>query len=312
MSTRPLESYSAEEVFDSMGHATISTLARYLIKGCAGELLNEVEVLPTGLKDDRRTMLVYPDGRFVSQREPGNLILAQIHPTLEGDNLLHVTAPNIGELHVELTTSGMPFSASVHKTKNIQVVDQGIDATKWFSEVLGKDVQLVGMAPDYQRQVSQRWSSRPTDSVLFADGYPILLTSEESLADLNSHLPTAIAMDRFRPNIVIEGGKIPYGEELLSDIQIGGVSLELIKLCTRCVVPSGYQAGELAGTRDKREGMAGEPLKTLMKYRRIQLKTGDIGGVFGQNAIPTTLGTLRVGQSVEVIETAAAPKYMTS
>ncbi len=311
MSTRPLESYSAEEVLDSMSQATVKSLARYLIKGCAGEFLDEVNVSATGLKDDRRTMLVYADGRFVSQREPGNMILAQIHPVLDSDNLLRVTAPNIGELHVQLTTDGTPFSASVHKTSDIQVVDQGVDAAKWFSQVLGKDVRLVQMSPDYQRQVSQRWSDRPTDEVLFADGYPILLTSKESLADLNDHLPKTLTMDRFRSNIVIEGGKIPYGEELLRAIRIGGgVDLELIKLCTRCVVPSGYQIGELAGTRDKREGMAGEPLKTLMKYRRIELKTGDVGGVFGQNVIPIRLGKIRVGQNVQALETQAAPQYM--
>ena len=125
MSNRSLETYASEEVLDSMSRATVTSLTRYLIKGCAGEFLDEVDVLATGLKDDRRTMLVYADGRFVSQREPGNLILAQIHPTLESDNLLRVTAPNIGDLHVELTTSGVPFSASVHSTKDIQVVDQG-------------------------------------------------------------------------------------------------------------------------------------------------------------------------------------------
>ena len=120
-------------------------------------------------------------------------------------------------------------------------------------------------------------------------------------------------MDRFRPNIVIQGGKIPYGEELIRELRIGGaVDLELIKLCTRCVVPSGYQTGKVAGTRDIREGMTGEPLKTLMKYRQIEPKTGLKGGVLGQNAIPTKLGVLTVRQKVEVQETQAAPQYITS
>src|SRR5690606_15068451 len=117
--------------------------------------------------------------------------------------------------------------------------------------------------------------------------------------------PHSIPMNRFRPNLVIQGGE-PYAEEELLKVQIGDVLLNVVKLCTRCVIPSITQNGKRAGEIEH----PGEPLKTLSKNRWIKLKTGDEGAVFGQNVIPETTGKIIVGQEVKILQTQPAPVYL--
>ena len=127
---------------------------------------------------------------------------------------------------------------------------------------------------------------RPTDQVGFADGYPLLLISEASLADLNSRLATPLPMNRFRPNIVVTGCE-PYAEDTWQRIQIGGLGFDIVKPCARCATTTTDQA---TGARGK------EPLKTLATYR----DGPDSGPLFGQNVIHAGVGAIRVGDEVEV------------
>ena len=56
--------------------------------------------------------------------------------------------------------------------------------------------------------------------VSFADGYPIMLVGESSLADLNARLDQAVPMDRFRPNLVVAGSSA-YEEDRWTKVRIG-------------------------------------------------------------------------------------------
>ena len=56
---------------------------------------------------------------------------------------------------------------------------------------------------------------------MFADAFPFLLISEESLADLNSRLDSPVTMRNFRPNIVVKGCNAPYEEDTWKKIVIG-------------------------------------------------------------------------------------------
>ncbi|HLE91652.1 MAG TPA: MOSC domain-containing protein, partial [Anaerolineales bacterium] len=126
----------------------------------------------------------------------------------------------------------------------------------------------------------------PDDHTGFADAYPILLTSEESLSDLNSRLEAPVPMNRFRPNIVVKGCE-PFAEDTWKRIRIGNVELAVVKPCARCVVT----------TIDKETLEQGkEPLKTLGRYRRHEL-----GAIFGQNVISLNEGSVRLGMNVEVL-----------
>lgn len=51
--------------------------------------------------------------------------------------------------------------------------------------------------------------------VSFADGFPLLLISNASLADLNKHCPIKVDMNRFRTNIIAEECIKPYEEDVI-------------------------------------------------------------------------------------------------
>lgn len=293
------------DIKEKLEQSAVTALYVYPIKSCAASALEIAEVVPTGIKHDRELMLTFPNGRFISQRNRGCEKLAVVLPDFVDDNLVKITAPNMPELYVPIVREGEMQKASVHKTTGIQVVDQGQDAQRWFGEYLGFDCQLVAMAKGYSRQVSQRWAPRETDQVGFADGYPFHLLSQESLDDLNNRLPESLPTDRFRPNIVLAGSGIPYGEDKMKKIRIGNVTLDVIKPKIRCLITTIDQE---RGEKDS-EAMRREPLSTLAKYRICQLKTGDKGVVFGQDLIHENSGTISIGGNIQIIELGTPPRF---
>ncbi len=171
----------------------------------------------------------------------------------------------------------------------------------WFRDVLGTDCQLVHMPDSTERHVSERFDTGG-DIVSFADGYPLLLIGESSLADLNSHLPVELPMNRFRPNLVVAGSDA-FAEDHWQRISIGEAEFRVVKPCARCVIPTVDQStGRFTGK---------EPLKTLARLRAARdVYPGTFGSlglsaqdaVFGQNLIPETVGgMIRVGDAVEIL-----------
>jgi uncharacterized protein len=262
---------------------TISSLIYYPIKACRGFEVETVQVERMGLQNDRRMMVVTPDGKFLTQREFPRLAL--VTPRLH-EGTLELCAPNYDSIQVGVQATGIPVSVDVWKSKGVQAIDQGEKAAQWFSDWLGTGVRLVHIADGYMRRVSPDYAVHPDDHTGFADGYPILLVSEEGLQDLNSHLETPVPMNRFRPNVVVKGCE-PFAEDGWNRIRAGDVELAVVKPCARCEVTT-IDKNTLESSK--------EPLKTLGKYRKHKL-----GAIFGQNVIPLNEGTLRLGMSVEVL-----------
>lgn len=262
---------------------TLSSIIYYPIKACRGFEVESWNIERMGLEHDRRMMVVTPEGEFLTQRQFPKLAL--VTPTLK-DGVLTLSAPGYDSIQLAIRTSGYSWSVNVWKSKGVQAIDQGEEAVEWFSDWLGTSVRLVHIAEGFQRKVEPQYAVNDDDHTGFADGYPILLTSEESLADLNSRLETPLPMNRFRPNIVVKGCD-PYAEDTWNQIQIGDVKLAIVKPCARCEVT----------TIDKETlERSKEPLKTLGKYRKHAL-----GAIFGQNVIPLNRGRLRLGMNVDVL-----------
>ena len=256
--------------------ATLLGLNVYPLKGGGGTALHSVTLTATGLAFDREFMLVTPEGRFMSQR--GFAQLALLRPSFDGE-VLTVHAPGRPPLvHKGVDGHGETLDVIVHR-KECQGVDQGDAVAAWFTSFLGRDCRLV-------RFTGHRATSRGDGEVMFADGYPLLVISAESLADLNARLDEPLPMNRFRPSLVVEGLG-PFGEDGVRLLRVGETVIEMVKPCGRCLVT----------TTDQDTGERGrEPLRTLATYR-----TGDGGVLFGQNCVPRTLGTLTVGDPVEVL-----------
>ncbi len=261
----------------------VANLIYYPIKACRGVEVDSAHVERMGLGHDRRMMVVTEQGKFLTQREHPRLAL--VTPTLN-DHALTLSAPNYDSIQVTIQTSGAPCLVDIWKSKGVHAIDQGEEAAQWFSDWLGTAVRLVHIADGYKRLVNEKYTVNADDHTGFADGYPILIVSEESLQDLNSRLASPLPMNRFRPNIVIKGCE-PFAEDTWNRIQIGDVKLAIVKPCARCEVTT---IDKVTLERSK------EPLKTLGKYRKQEL-----GAIFGQNVIPLNEGRLQLGMNVDIL-----------
>lgn len=262
---------------------TVSTLTYYPIKACRGFDVESATIERMGLQHDRRMMVVSPEGGHLTQREHPRLAL--VTPTLE-DGMVTLSAPNYDSLQFATQTTGATYPVSIWKSKGVQAIDQGDEAAQWFSDWLGTPVRLVHIADGLQRLVDSEYAVNSDDHTGFADGYPILITSDEGLQDLNHRLEKPVPMNRFRPNIVVSGGPA-YVEDTWNRIRVGDVVLAVVKPNARCVVTTIDK-----NTLEKSK----EPLRTLEKYRRHKL-----GAIFGQNVIPLNEGRIQLGMTVEVI-----------
>lgn len=263
---------------------SLSSLTYFPIKACRGFDVRESNVERMGLEHDRRMMVVTPQGNFLTQREYPRLAL--VTPTLKNDSVT-LTAPGFDSLHFNTQTNGAAIPVNIWKSMNVRAIDQGEETAQWFSDWLGLSVRLVHMEDGFVRKVNAEYTINEDDHTGFADGYPILIISEESLQDLNSRLDSPLPMNRFRPNIVVKGAE-PFAEDTWKRIRIGEIDIALVKPCARCVVTT-IDKETLAKSK--------EPLKILEKYRRHPL-----GAIFGMNAIPLNTGRLELGMNVEILE----------
>lgn len=269
----------------SFGGATITVtgLYHYPIKSCAGIALTEAHLELRGIRHDRELLIVdaATDG-FLTQRELPRMAL--IAPQI-ADGVLRAGAPGMAELVLPIAESDPTREVGIWRDR-CPAVDQGDEAAAWLSAFLGRPCRLVRMAPDFVRPVDPTYAA-PGDQVGFADGFPCLLIAEESLSDLNARLGEPLPMDRFRPNIVIEGGA-PFGEDRVSRLRIGAVVFAAPKSCARCTITIVDQATGETGK---------EPLRTFATFRKARR-----GVLFGQNLIHAGIGTIRVGDRVEALE----------
>ncbi|GAB3254561.1 MOSC domain-containing protein [Larkinella harenae] len=258
----------------------------YPIKSLGGISLTEAVVEQKGFQYDRRWMLVRPDGTFLTQRE--NPIMALVNVALT-DQSLQVCYRHRPEEVLQIPLGQTAGEAMTVYVWNDQAVDArvvGPEADDWFSRLLGFACRLVYMPESSLRPVDPRYA-QPDDVVSFADGFPYLVISCDSLDELNRRVDQPLEMIRFRPNLVIEGVR-PHDEDTWYRFQIGDLTFSGVKPCARCVLttidPETAQKGK-------------EPLKTLATYRRLDKKI-----LFGQNVLAETTGVLRVGQAVTIQE----------
>ena len=216
----------------------ISSLYYYPIKACRGHAVESALVERRGLQHDRRFLIVDSDGVAITQRD--NAALALVVPNLT-DSTLSLSAPDMPTIQLPVAVNGPIQRATVWDDSGIKTIDQGDAAAEWLSTYLKMDARLVFMPKDGIRPVDPKHATRADDSVSFADGYPILIASQESLDDLNSRLEVPLPMNRFRPNLVVTGCG-PFEEDTWKRIRIGDVEMTLIKPCSRCEVTTIDQA----------------------------------------------------------------------
>jgi len=263
----------------------VSELYVYPIKSLGGIKLDSAELTDRGFQYDRRWMLVNEQNEFLTQREFPQMALLQTEITNSGIKVSQKKNVNENIL--------VPFNAESNYKITVRVWDDMCDAifvndhfSDWFSDQLKIRCKLVYMPDDSIRRVDRRYAFN-NETTSFSDGYPILMISEESLADLNSRLINSLPMNRFRPNMVIKDVR-PYEEDEMDQFDINGINFYGVKLCSRCVITTTNQ-----DTAEKNK----EPLKTLATYR-----TKNNNVYFGQNVLYNGNGKISVGNTINVIK----------
>ena len=248
--------------------ATITGLFVYPLKSARAVSCPRVRLSTTGFEWDRQWMLINAHGVFLSQRTHPQL--ACIVPEL-GPQELWLQAPRLAPLRLPLSSNGARRSVRVHQDFCVGV-DAGDAAGEWASRVAGEPARVVRVPAHIERFANPAFAGSVPAPMGFADGYPVLVCNQASLDELNTHLPERIPMERFRPNIVLEG--LPaWAEDRIDALTVDGVTLRLVKPCTRCTIPAvDQQTGQPAT----------DPAPVL---RRLRFDKALRGFTFGENAV---------------------------
>lgn len=272
----------------------VGALQVYPVKSLRGVPVAAAQVDRPGLRADRRWMLVDAEGRTVTAREHPRALAVTARPAPAGG--VELTSAGREPIAVEVPTGGAVVPVALSRVG--QALAAGADADAWLSDALGTHVRLVWLDDPARRPVSARHGGRDGDPLSLADAGPLLVTVGASLRRLDAWVRSgarvderpperALAMERFRPNLVVEGDVEPFAEDAWPGIRVGDVELRFAEHCDRCVLttidPETHQRGH-------------EPIRTLARHRRWDGKVW-----FGVRMVPVTTGTVRVGDTVCVL-----------
>jgi uncharacterized protein YcbX len=267
---------------------SLSRIRRYPVKSCRGHDLDTAVIEPWGIAGDRRWMLVDRNGAEVTARKHPPLL--RVRPSFTADGLL-LERPGAEPLAVTAPDGSELLPVTIWKNP-VDAAPAAAEAHAWFSEVVGFPVRLVYLDDPTRRHTNPQYS-RDTDRVSFQDAFPLTLTNEASLAELNSWIPstgdqTPLSMVRFRPSVVVTGA-MAWEEDSWRRVRIGEALFRAVKASSRCVLTT---VDPETVTRGK------EPLATLARRRRWDKKAW-----FAVNLVPDNPGAvIRIGDEIEVLE----------
>jgi uncharacterized protein YcbX len=269
----------------------VSALYVFPVKSCAGLRVEELALDALGAARDRRFMLVDERGGFVSQREQPRLALVRVAVADPGG--IALCAAGRATLSIDVPSARNGERDAVIWDERVRVRDCGDPAAAWFSDLLEARVRLVHLPNENARTVDPTYA--PSDArVALADGFPLLVATDASLADLAEQAGATLEMERFRPNAVIGGGRA-WDEDRWEALCVGAIPLRLVKPCARCSMTLLDPATSESGA---------EPLRTLARFRRGTdfgfRRASAASTYFGWNALHERTGTLRVGDAVTV------------
>ena len=266
---------------------TITTIYQYPVKSCRGVSVESAAISPTGIVGDRQLMIL-KDGKFVNQaRVP---LLARVATRRIDDSTIGFAASDADQLTHSIAQDGEILTVDFYGNP-VGVVDQGDALSDWISSVAENDLRVVSLEKTFKRAIPLEEFAvvDGADQSRFVDVAPILVTNEASLEDLNGRLDQAVPMNRFRPNVVVEGLDA-FAEDDVQKLAIGSAEFIRATHCERCAVTcTDQETGERKA----------EPLKTLRGYRHRE--NGYAGGVmFGSYMGVVREATIRVGDVLTV------------
>ncbi len=266
-------------------HPVKSTAVRPVLHG---------DVEPWGLRGDRRWMVVDTTGECVTAREEHRMLTVTADTTATDPGLgsaLRLSAPGREPLEVE-EPHGPALRVTVHG-RGLEGVAAPADASAWLCELLDRvDLRLVHV---HRPRPMSAAHTRPGEATAFADAYPVTLASAASLRRLREWVAeTAVergeepgpplVVERFRPNLVVDGDLDPFEEDGWSGVRVGAVEFRVVKPVDRCVMTTVDPA-----TLERSH----EPIRTLARHRQWDGATW-----FAVQLVPESRGVVRVGDEI--------------
>jgi uncharacterized protein YcbX len=261
------------------------------VKSLGGVDVQEAYVEPWGLRDDRRWLVLNPDGTVLTAREQHRMLGVSAEPAEDGD--IRMTGLDGSTVCVEAPVDGERAATLLSRLDSVRLAAQA--AGDWLSHQLEQPVRLGWLDDPRRRAVSAAHGGLPGDLLNLSDAGPLLLTTQASLRQLNQWIlrtasetdaepPAPMVMTRFRPSIVIDRQDDPFAEDEWKHVRVGEVEFRFAEHCDRCVMT----------TIDPQTRVAGkEPSRTLARHRQWNHKTW-----FGIRIVPSTTGAIRVGEPV--------------
>ena len=279
-----------------MNSIKITGLFVYPVKSMKGIALRRAQLTDKGLVNDRHWMVVRPNGRFVTQRDIPQMSL--VHTQLDEEGVV-LSRPGHGSIRVPYDLHDGDLIETRVWGDPCDTMDQGEEISHWLTQALGSDepLHLVRMSPGYKRPLAKAALMSGETTTDFADAAPILVANEASLDRLNSVLESnalqPVPMDRFRPNIVVQGLEA-FAEHGVDTLSTEDYQLKLCYPCKRCIVTTINQ-----DTAEK--DPQGQPFKTLQSINPVPGE--DKAPAFAENAILThgNYECIAVGDELNVI-----------
>jgi uncharacterized protein len=266
----------------SSDQCTIQQLNLYPVKGCRGYAVEKATVTTEGLVGDRMFSVIQ-NGQRTGQKKIANLRMMSAE--WQDDDLM-LSFP--GSDTFRLTNADATNSvAEPFRGKEVPLLDMGDSVAQWLAEYLGPGLRLAKVAQpvNWILPLPEFSTVHDKPQSKFVDAAPLLMTSQNSLVELNSRLDQPVGMDRFRANVVVSGLDA-FQEDNLAQLRFSGATLNRVTVCERCVV---------INTDPETGDISKEPLKTLSRYRkRSQDYAGGIQ--FGVYCTVSETGELRVGE----------------
>jgi len=263
----------------------VQNIIYYPIKSCKGIEVEQSVVEPRGLENDRRLMVVYATGRFLTQRDKPALAL--VEPKIDGGSL-SLQAPGMERISIALNRDGKERTVDVWND-SARAVDQGEVVAEWLSTFLRTNCRLVQIGSSFERKA--RVTKGTTTDVSFADHYPLVITTQESLDYLNERLEEPLMMSQMRPNVVLAGGE-PFEEYQWQTLSIGTTELIKVEDCERCALTLINQDTASKGR---------EPLKILtsMRIKPFHRAVFGIHAATVESGVIAKLSQVQISKSVE-------------
>lgn len=270
----------------------ISQLWHYPLKSAQGIALQSATAYAHGLEQDRRWLVVDAAGHMLTQRQRPSLGCIKVQVA--------------SKTTLTLTCSGQSITACalLDQMEMVQIWADHIWAhpvadsiNQQLSAWLGLTVRLV-YCPDAAQRVVDPVYAGTDQHTAFSDGFPLLLLTQASLDALSAAWGTSIDVRRFRPNLVLDGDCVAFAEDGWSSVQIGDLIFDLVKPCSRCVIPSFDPDTQ-------------QPTQGFARFLATQRRQADGKIYLGQNVIlrqagkiddfRQALGTLQVTDRVELV-----------